>query len=181
MIKMMNLLRSKVLQNKKGQFYILIALLLVSYAFTLTRQEVPVRRLKETFQLLHEGYISEGTAAINNAVYEEVNVTARFASFTTDYLAFAKSADPNFRLVYLLRYRENDQTFLGYDNEQDRQLLERIIRCLTAAHDYFRRSGDSSRDRRAAHLMSEIERYMFFEGSPDILEVIDEFAESDSG
>ncbi len=95
----------KVLQSKKGQFYILIALLLISYAFTLTRQEVPVRKPKETFQLLHEGYISEGMAAINNAVYEEANVTARFASFTDDYLAFAKSADPGFRLVYLLRYK----------------------------------------------------------------------------
>ncbi len=96
----------KALQSKKGQFYILIALLLISYAFTLTRQEVPVRKPKDTFQLLHEGYISEGMAVINNAVYEEANVTARFASFTDDYLAFAKSADPGFRLVYLLRYKD---------------------------------------------------------------------------
>ncbi|MBI2580278.1 hypothetical protein HYV85_00540 [Candidatus Woesearchaeota archaeon] len=94
------------LQSKKGQFYILIALLLIAYAFTLARQEVPVRKVKETFQLLHEGYISEGTAAINNAVYEEANVTAVFAAFTTDYLAFAKSAAPNFRLVYLLKYKD---------------------------------------------------------------------------
>lgn len=100
-----------ILQNKKGQFYILIALLLIAYAFTLTRQEVPVRKVKETFQLLHEGYISEGMAVINNAVYEEANVTARFASFTDDYVAFAKSADPGFRLVYLLKYR--DQLVVG--------------------------------------------------------------------
>ena len=99
------------LHHKKGQFYILIALLLISYAFTLTRQDVPVRKPKETFQLLHEGYISEGAAVINNAVYEEANVTARFAGFTGDYMAFAKSADPGFRLVYLLRYR--DQLVVG--------------------------------------------------------------------
>ena len=101
----------KALQGKKGQFYILIALLLIAYAFTLTRQEVPVRKPKDAFQLLHEGYISEGKAVINNAVYEEANVTARFASFTDDYLAFAKSADPAFRLVYLLRYK--DQLVVG--------------------------------------------------------------------
>ncbi|MEK6837917.1 MAG: hypothetical protein AABX69_04660 [Nanoarchaeota archaeon] len=97
---------SALYHSKKGQFYILIALVLISYAFTLIRQDVPVRKPKETFQLLHEGYISEGAAVINNAVYGEANVTARFASFTNDYLAFAKSADPGFRLVYLLRYRD---------------------------------------------------------------------------
>ncbi|MBI2141105.1 hypothetical protein HYU16_01640 [Candidatus Woesearchaeota archaeon] len=99
------------LQGKKGQFYILIALLLIAYAYTLIRQEVPVRKPKDTFQLLHEGYMSEGMAAINSAVYEEANVTARFAGFTGDYMAFAKSAAPNFRLVYLLRHK--DQLVVG--------------------------------------------------------------------
>lgn len=96
----------RMLSDKKGQFYILIALLLISYAFGLARQDVPIRKPKDTFQLLHEGYVSEGSAAINNAVYEDANVTARFSAFTDDYMAFARSAEPGFRLVYLLKYRD---------------------------------------------------------------------------
>ena len=96
----------KLLLNKKGQFYILIALLLISYAFQLTRQEVPVRKPKDTFQLLHEGYINEGAIVINNAVYESANVPARLANFTSTYLTFARSADPGFRLAYLFRYKD---------------------------------------------------------------------------
>ena len=90
-------------QSKKGQFYILIALLLITYAFQLARQDVPVRKQKDTFQVLYEGYINEGAIAINNAVYEEANVPARLGNFTTSYLAFARSAEPGFRLVYMLK------------------------------------------------------------------------------
>ncbi|MBI3037278.1 hypothetical protein HYY73_06050 [Candidatus Woesearchaeota archaeon] len=93
------------LSNKKGQFYILIALLLISYAFGLARHDVPIRKSKDTFQLLHEGYVTEGSAIINNAAYDGANVTERFSAFTNDYLAFARSAEPGFRLVYLLKYK----------------------------------------------------------------------------
>ena len=102
----MKLKLKPMLQSKKGQFYILIALLLISYAFQLTRQDVPVRKPKDTFQLLHEVYIDEGAIVINNAVYEDANLPARLANFTGNYLAFARSADPGFRLAYLLRYKD---------------------------------------------------------------------------
>ena len=90
--------------SKKGQFYILAALLLISYAFSL-KSEVSLRKPEDPFKLLSESYISEGTRAINNAVYEDAAVTARFANYTDSYLAFAKSAEPGFRLAYLFRYR----------------------------------------------------------------------------
>ncbi len=91
------------LRSKKGQFYILIALLLISYAFLLARQDVPIRKPDDNFRLLHDGYVSEGAVTINNAVYDGANVTARFSKFTDDYLAFAKSTEPGFRMVYLLK------------------------------------------------------------------------------
>ncbi|MBI2142807.1 hypothetical protein HYU20_00505 [Candidatus Woesearchaeota archaeon] len=96
----------RLLKSKKGQFYILIALLLISYAFQLARQDVPIRKQKDAFQVLHEGYIDEGANVINNAVYEDLNVTARFKSFTDDYVAFAKSAEPSFGLAYLLKQKD---------------------------------------------------------------------------
>ena len=93
-------------QNKKGQFYILIALLLISYAFQLARQDVPIRKPSDAFKLLYDGYLAEGARVVNDAVYEEANVTARFSSFTTDYVAFAKSSDSGFGLAYLLKYKD---------------------------------------------------------------------------
>ena len=108
---MIRSLFSKLSGAKKGQFYILIALLLISYAFTLTRQDVPTQKPSDSFRLLHEGYSSEGTHIINNAVYEDANITARFANFTNGYLAFARSSEPSFTLAYLLRV--GDQLTVG--------------------------------------------------------------------
>ncbi len=101
----------RMLRTKKGQFYILIALLLIAYAFQLARQEAPIRKQSDAFRLLHEGYLAEGARVINNAVYEEANVTERLRSFTNGYVAFAKSSEPNFGLAYLLMY--NGQLTIG--------------------------------------------------------------------
>lgn len=94
-------------RSRKGQFYILIALLLISYAFQLARQDVPIRKQQDAFRLLYEGYADEGARVVNNAVYEEANVTERFRLFTNDYVAFAKSSEPGFGLAYLLEYKDS--------------------------------------------------------------------------
>jgi len=95
---------NKLLNGKKGQFYILIALILISYAFTLARQDVPVRKQKDSFQLLHEGYMAEAPIVVNNAVYDEANATARLANFTNVYMEFARSSEPGFRMAYLFSH-----------------------------------------------------------------------------
>jgi hypothetical protein len=41
--------------------------------------------------------------------------------------------------LYLLRYREIDQTFLLYNNPQDSQLFDRTIRCLETAQNFFQK------------------------------------------
>jgi len=104
--------------------------------------------------------------------------------------------------LYLLRYREIDQTFLLYNNKQDRQLLDRVIDCLEIAKNYVidnpiefqnalhsrksssKRAADLATAKRiaerAAYLLDEIRKYIVFEGSPDIIEVLNEFAEQDT-
>jgi hypothetical protein len=83
--------------------------------------------------------------------------------------------------LYLLRYREIDQTFLLYDNPQDSQLFDRTIRCLETAQNFFQSKRHDARAEKAANIMGEIKKYMFFEGSPDIIEVINELAGEDPG
>jgi hypothetical protein len=104
--------------------------------------------------------------------------------------------------LYLLRYREIDQTFLLYNNEQDHQLLDRATHCLEIAKNYVidnpiefqnalhlrkiraKRPSDLATAKRiaerAADLLDAIRKYIVFEGSPDIIEVLNEFAEQDT-
>ena len=89
--------------------------------------------------------------------------------------------------LYLLRYREINQTFLLYNNAQDNGLLDRAIRCLEIAKSYvldnpvrFQQAFLTTAGRiaeKAAYLLDEIRKYIFFEGSPDILVVLNEFVE----
>jgi hypothetical protein len=89
--------------------------------------------------------------------------------------------------LYLLRYREINQTFLLYNNEQDNELLDRAIRCLEIAKSYvidnpvrFRQAFLTTAVRiaeKAAYLLDEIRKYIFFEGSPDIIVFLNEFVE----
>ena len=83
--------------------------------------------------------------------------------------------------LYLLRYREIDQTFLRYDNAQDRQLFDRTIHCPETAQSFFQSKRYDARAKKAADLMSEIKKYIFFEGSPHIIVVLYEFAGEDPG
>jgi len=79
--------------------------------------------------------------------------------------------------LYLLRYREIDQTFLRYDNERYPQQFDRTTRCLETAHSFFRSQRNYARAQKIADLRDGIEKYMYFEGSPDIIEIINELAE----
>jgi len=92
--------------------------------------------------------------------------------------------------LYLLRYREINQTFLLYNNEQDNELLDRAIRCLEIATSYVRdnpvrfqqafRTTAVRIAEKAAYLLDEIRKYIFFEGSPDIIVVLNEFVEQET-
>lgn len=92
--------------------------------------------------------------------------------------------------LYLLRYREINQTFLLYTNAQDNGLLDRVIRCLEMAKSYvidnpgrFQQALRMTAGKiaeKAAYLLDEIRKYIFFEGSPDIIVVLNEFAGQDN-
>jgi hypothetical protein len=55
-----------------------------------------------------------------------------------------------------------------------------MLCCLRSAQDYFQNEGNPSKARKVMDLISELQKYMDFEGSEDILEVIDELAGLDN-
>lgn len=79
--------------------------------------------------------------------------------------------------LYLLRYRKIDQTFLRYDDERDREQFDRTNRCLETARSFFQSKRDYARAEKTYNLREGIKKYRDFEGSPDIIEIINELAE----
>ena len=91
---------------KKGQIYIFTALILIAIAFGVTTGRVMVKPLSPTFSQLHESFMGEATIAINNAVYQNKNVSKQLEDFATLYSQYAKTKDPKFRYLYVLAYQD---------------------------------------------------------------------------
>ncbi len=89
--------------GKKGQFYILTAIVLISYAFMIIRPSAVVQEKRDVFRELYQNFISESPVVVNNAVYDGANVSERFSAFAASYADYAVTKSPNFRFLYILR------------------------------------------------------------------------------
>src|SRR3989338_1844629 len=89
--------------NKKGQFYIFIAIVLITYAFNIARPDTIAREKPDVFKELYENFMTESTLVVNNALYREANVSETFLGFADSYADYARTRQPNFRLAYILK------------------------------------------------------------------------------
>jgi hypothetical protein len=90
--------------NKKGQFYIIISLVLSLVLFGLIYKTNYIEEavLSESFNGVSQNYISEGTKLVNDALEErDDNIKSQIEGFTTIYLEYAKQRDPNLGLLYV--------------------------------------------------------------------------------
>lgn len=98
--------------GKQGQFYILTAIVLLTYAFMIVRPSPILQEKRDVFKELYQNFISESPVVVNNALYDGANVSQRFASFAGTYADYSVTRSPNFRFLYILR----DDTFMLVGN-----------------------------------------------------------------
>ncbi len=89
--------------TKKGQFYIFTAIILCVYAIMLV---LPAARgpAESSFRGLADNYLFEYPKVVNSALYNQSSSASRLGNFTDTYVAFARSLDPRFGLVYGYRH-----------------------------------------------------------------------------
>ncbi len=93
-------------KSKKGQFYLMTAIIFCSVMFILLYNQQPVPKVNPEFEALYNNYIYEVPIAINNALYENKNLSRNFDNFTSDFMAFAKKQNIDFRVFYALVYED---------------------------------------------------------------------------
>lgn len=89
--------------QKRGQIFILAALLLGFIVFLLVSETVYVRRnvIESNFDELNDNYEREAAKFINELVkYPKTDIGDKFFEFTTSFTAYSKGQNPNFELVY---------------------------------------------------------------------------------
>ena len=98
-------------KNKKGQFYIFIAILLITYALNIARPIPLAQEPIDVFKELYNNFLTESTVVVNNALYENKNVSESFISFSNEYSDYARSRSSQFGFIYVLK--DGDEIVVG--------------------------------------------------------------------
>ena len=87
------------MQSKKAQFYIFMAIILSVYALALV---APAARSppESAFRGLLDNYLFEAPKVVNSALYSGTTTGAQLANFTDSYVAFSRSLEPKFGILY---------------------------------------------------------------------------------
>lgn len=104
--------------NKRGQFYIIAALIIAAIiAGLVSEANYAIRRPKPVkFYDLSKDYEAEVTRIIDSGVYQgksDVEINGDVANFTKQFLEYAQEKDPNLQLFYLYG-NNNSITVVNY-------------------------------------------------------------------
>lgn len=111
--------------NKRGQFYIIIVLLLSLAIFGLVAKP---NKLEETailgdFDSLSQNYLIESPKITNYVLYNEGNVSETLTNFTQDFIDYAKNINPSIGLIYLYHDQEEDIIYVKNFLHEEVQIL----------------------------------------------------------
>ena len=101
----------KSMLNKKGQIYLLAALILgfVIYGLSTVVNKFEQQKIEGDFERLSDNYNIESSRLINSLILNNKDVINPFTEFTSLFTAYSKSQNPSFELIYLLEYNNSMQ------------------------------------------------------------------------
>ncbi|RME54331.1 hypothetical protein D6777_04195 [Candidatus Woesearchaeota archaeon] len=99
--------------NKRGQIYILVALVLSIVVFGLVsvNNKAQQKSLQSNFEKLSANYAQESARFVNSLIGTEEDLTKRFTEFTRLFTAYSKTQSPDFGLIYVFNY--NGKLYVG--------------------------------------------------------------------
>lgn len=134
--------------NKRGQVYILAAIII---AFVVYNLFVDTNIVKETiidddFEELATNYEVESAKLVNYLLENNINspntVSKHFTNFTASFTAYSKTKNPNFGLLYLFDYR--GKLYIGNYLDEDAEVNGVSVKgCLRQIPAGFRMVGQS--------------------------------------
>ena len=106
--------------NKRGQFYIIISVILAIAVFSITSDPNRIQEaiLFESFESLSNNYIHEAGYVVNYALEQREDVGVKLDEFTQRYLDYSEQRNPNLNLLYVYSDPETEEVKLvNYFNE----------------------------------------------------------------
>jgi len=104
--------------NKRGQFYIIIAVVLSLAIFSITSQNNKIEDIKSfyDFSELSENYLEEAQKVVDYSIYNGEDINENLPQFTQNFLEYARKTNPSIGLIYIYS-NETNLTLKSYLNE----------------------------------------------------------------
>lgn len=104
--------------DKRGQIYILVALILalVLYMLMTKTNLVYEQDITDDFETLSKNYDIEASKFMNSLLSEgDTNIITKFDKFTVDFTNYALNQNPDFGLIYVFDYEDEngDNLYIG--------------------------------------------------------------------
>lgn len=90
--------------DKKGQFYLITALILLVPTYSLLISQQSFTKEKTTnFDLISKNYISESRIIINNALYNNKNIYGELELFTDKFKEYSNTKNIDLKILYIIK------------------------------------------------------------------------------
>jgi len=96
--------------EKRGQVYILVAIVLAMVIFGLVTvvNKVEQENIESDFKELSDNYASESARLINSMIANpDIDISETFVKFTASFTSYAKTVNPKFGLIYAFYYGDD--------------------------------------------------------------------------
>ena len=78
------------MKNKKAQFYIFTAIVLIAYSTLLLQADSVIPESSKTFHNVYDNYVFESSQVLNNALFEQTNINEEYERFLTNFISYSK-------------------------------------------------------------------------------------------
>ena len=104
--------------KKRGQIFILAALILILVMFLLISQSntIKERLFSDKFEDITKNYGAEGNKLINSVLESQADPSGKFKIFSDNFIDYSTTQEPNIGTVYILNYKTT--TNIGIYNMQ---------------------------------------------------------------
>ena len=93
---------SRMRKSRKGQFYLFTAVVLIAYALLTLQSTAEVSTPSKNFKNVYDNFVFESAAAVNNALYEQEDVSTEYERFIDSFISYSKMKKLDVEVVALL-------------------------------------------------------------------------------
>ena len=130
------------LKNKKAQFYILTAIVLIAYSVLLLHSYSVTPEPSGVFKEAYDNFVFESSAVLNNVLFEQKDANEEYERFLNNFISYSKMKKLNVEVFSVLL--TGDRIYFSNKMDNPVKVINLNQTIGPDANTYFLRTGLSS-------------------------------------